>query len=168
MESTLRKIGDPLFFVFMIGAIIPIFIFESEFNEPYNLAFKYLSLPILILTFLLSKLLLPKWRSEVGPFKANGFTLLSALLFILLSGGYVIAFNALIGKQTPIMIEGSVTNKSKTIGSKSTSYQISINDKNSGKEIKVESTEKEYKNTEVGDTYSKKWVVGSLGLIYKI
>jgi len=168
MERFLGKIGEPLFFLVMAGAMVPIFLFETEVNEPFKLAFTYLSLPILIVSFALSKLLLPVWHDKVGPLKANGFTLLVALLLILFSGCYVIAANALVGKQTPIKLEGKITNKTETKGSRrGGGFQLTIHDFKSINEITVVTTEKEYNNTNIGDSYSKNWVVGSLGLIYK-
>ena len=165
LESIVTRFGEKLFLAFMLIAIIPIYIFEVAFNEPYIFAFKYLTIPIFIVVYYIFWFKMPLWRSRNSILKGVFFSFLFASLAVLMSGGYVIGFNAWAGSQESIEISGAVTNLGISKGKNSTSYVVTLNDQ--GLERKLEVNYTVYADLKIGEVYTDHWHKGSLGLIYR-
>ncbi|MEP2652382.1 MAG: hypothetical protein ABJH06_10355 [Paraglaciecola sp.] len=167
MERIVRKYGDNLFFVYMIVGIIPVLIYETEFNTPFHLAFKYLSIPILSVCLYVYFFKIPNWKRNTGKIKGLCWTLMIAAMLILLSGGYILGVNSLIGTQTPTEVNGEIVKLEKNTSSKGgTSYIVSIKD-NSNKLTKLLVSKDDFIGLKKGQLYQDTWFTGSLGLLYK-
>jgi hypothetical protein len=168
VERIIQKHGENFFFAYIIIAVVPLFIYEIEVDAPFIFAFNNLSVPILALAFYIYLAMMPEWRQKAGKVKGIGFTLMFAGLFIIMSGGYVILFNALVGTQQEQKIEGKVVKLDTSSSSESkTSYHVSVKNGITGRVIELTIPESTYSHLEVGHLYSQMWKVGSLGLLYK-
>jgi len=168
MEQFLKKYGSNIFFGYIIIGIIPIFVFVTEFNTPFYYSFKYLSLPILTLTFYVYLMKMPTYRRANGDVKGILLTMLYTVMFILFCSGYIIGFNAIFGKQTDYKIEGTIVSLSSISGGKGgAKYHVSIKNSMSDNVIKLDVSKHEYDKLNIGQVYSAYWKVGSLGIIYK-
>jgi len=167
LEEVIRRHGENLFLIFTLGALAPLFFYETEFNKPFIFSFKYLSAPVLGVFFYISLTKMPAWNQEIGRVKALAWTFLCAAIFVLLSGGYVIAINALFGPQKNLIIEGVVSDLTVTRGSRGKSYHIAVEDSETHEIKKLVTTKREIELFRVGDHYAVTWKVGSLGILYK-
>ena len=168
IEKFLRKYGDGLFLGFMILGAVPLFLYEIEFNVPFYFAFKYLTVPIAALCFSVAYFMLPAWKEKQGKAKSFFITVLAAALFVLMSGGYVIGINAILGSQTAVTISGIVTELHTHTGSRSrTTYSAAVKRHGSGEPVTLGISEKEYRTLEIGSEYAQQWMKGSLGFLYR-
>ena len=151
----------------MIVGMIPVLTYETEFNTSFHLAFKYLSLPIILICLYVYFTKMPSWKRDVGKIKGLFWTLMVAASLILLSGGYVLGANALIGTQNTVEVKGEIAKLEKTISSKGgTSYIVSIKD-NSNNLTKLRVSKEDFIGLKEGQLYQDYWFIGSLGLLYK-
>ena len=168
LEFYLKKYGDWLFIIFAVVAIVPNYLYDTVLNAPYIWAFKYLSIPITVITFYIYFNKLPKFRREAGKFKGVAWTSLVAALLILMSGGYVLAFNAQIGSQEAVQLSGKVveldTYKSTKGGM---SYYVYVSFPNSEEPTKFDVSKSHFNTFEVGAEFQEVWFLGSLDILYR-
>lgn len=167
VEPFLDKHGIKLFWAVMITGVIPIFFYDTEFNEPYYVAFQYASLPVLAISYFIGFYFMPGWKSRSGTGIKILVPFLSAAFVILFMGGHLMAINALIGNQKEVMIGGKIVDMSISRGRSLVTYKAKVKVNNTDKIKKLEITGNEYKSYKVGDTYQKTWLRGSLGFIYR-
>lgn len=165
-EKIVIKQGDNIFLAYMLLALAPIFMFQIEFNKPFLLGFKYLSLPTAIIVFSVYWFAIPNWKRENSLFKGLLMSTITTLLVVLMSGAYLIGINAWIGPQEPYEISGNITHLEVSKGTKSTSYHVTID--NDGVSKKLDVSFDLYSSLKVGEYYKDIWQKGSLGLIYKV
>ncbi len=168
MEFYLKKYGDWVFVVFAVVAVVPNYLYDTVLNAPYIWAFKYLTLPILFITFYVYFNKLPEYRRQAGIFKGFVWALMVAALLILLSGGYVLAFNAQVGSQEAVQLSGKVvaldTYKSTKGGM---SYYVYVSFPDSEEPTKFDVSKSHFNTFEVGSEFQELWFKGSLGILYR-
>lgn len=165
IERILTKYSEFLLLLFLVSAGVPMFMFETEFNEPFIISIKYLTAPLIIIIFFVSYFLMPNWQREAGRAKAFALTFMASILFPLFSMGHVIGVNAWLGHQSKVNISGFIVDREKSSGSKTTSYYLTITNDDLEKKLSVSS--ETYAKYIGSDFYSEDWRRGSLGLIYK-
>lgn len=167
IEPFLDKHGIKLFWAVMITGVVPIFFYDTEFNEPYYVAFKYASLPVLASSYFIALNFMPDWKKKSSVEIKIFIPFLSAAFIILFMGGPLMAINALIGAQEEVMIGGKIIDISISKGRSLVTYKAKVMDAHTNKIRKLEITIDEYKSYTVGDTYQQTWLKGSLGFIYR-
>lgn len=167
LEKLLRRYGDKLLQSYFVGALVPLFLYETEFNEPFDMAFEHLTIPIVLVSFAVFWFGVPEWKEEVGILKGSLYTLLAAGLITLMSGAYIIGINAWVGEQTEVRIQGEVTSKWVSHGRRSETHHITVRDPETGESTQLNVSESVYSRVEEGERYERTWHVGSLGLLYR-
>lgn len=151
----------------MITGVVPIFFYDTEFNEPYYVAFKYVSLPVLASSYFIALSFMPDWKKKSGVEIRILIPFLPAAFVILFLGGQLMAINALIGAQEEVMIGGKIVDMSINRGRSLVTYKVKVMDAHTTRIRKLEISIDEYKSYKVGDTYQQTWLKGSLGFIYR-
>ena len=156
------------FFAYGFGAMYSMFSIATEFNLPFTLAFKYLTIPLLITSFIfvfkMSNLFfknreIRKWKQILLSFVLCG-------IMTLLSGPYISLANALLQPQEKIIIEGHITDKFLT-GKHQESAVVVLDKNNSlGEPYKFYASKNLYKQIKIGDDYRKELTRGGLGFVY--
>ena len=168
LEYFLKKHGDKSFGLFMVISIVPLMMYETVLNSSFVWAFKYLSVPIVIICFYVYFKRIPNLRRESGELKGITLTTVVAAMLLLMSGGFVLGFNNFIGPQSDFQLSGSVVKLDTYESTKAgTSYYVFIKTIDTGKTLKLDVSKKNYTALKVGDFYSEPWKKGSLGLLYK-
>ena len=162
MEKFIDKYGEKLFWALMLTGIAPLFFYDTEFNVPYILAFKYASIPVLIISYVISIHYMPNWSLKTGPVMKLIMPLLVSGLVVLFMGGHVIAVNALVGTQYERHITGEIIDMN-TSGGRTTTHTATVVDINTQEQKTLEISTREFKTYRIGDTYQKLWYEGSLG-----
>ncbi len=158
-----------LLFAYMLGALYPILRIKTEFNVPYNLAFKYLTIPLVIASFIFV-FKNPRLFIEQGEIKTWKLTLFSFMfggLITLFSGPYIALINAVTPAQENVAIDGQVTDKFLT-GKYHDSPVVVLDVKDSFSEpYKFEINRRIYDNIRIGEKYKTVMRRGGLGFVYK-
>jgi len=155
----------PLSFGYMAISFWPILIIRSEFNAPFLIALKYLSVPILAgclwfgLRYKDEFIAICKTKPEYW----FGLVFLP-LLAVLFSGGLVLQANALIPPQKVFWLDGIVARKMVTGGNRSKSYVVYVNTQDERKKITV--SRSAYEALQVGAYFNQKRRVGPFGFSY--
>ena len=157
-----------LFIAYALGALYIIFSINTEVNLPYYLAFKYLTIPWLILStiivFIKPKLFMKP--DEIKKWKQILLSLLLTGLMTLFSGPYVSMANALLPPQEKILIEGHIVSKCLT-GKYHNIPEVVLDELNSrGEPYRFEIKRNDFENLRIGDQYSKVFTRGGLGFVY--
>ncbi len=164
MAAFLKRFGTYFFFVYVFLSVYGMFWIKTEFNVPFHLAFKYLSLPIFACCYLVAFLFMPNWRrgrSKTALLIAPGIV---GGLLLVFSAGYVIYANMIFGEQKTVIIRGTISGKS-TTGSRFTEYVLGIRQQN-GEILRLSIPKKEFERVGIGDEYSREMTRGGLGLLY--
>jgi Ca2+/Na+ antiporter len=168
MESFVTKYGSWIFILYIIVGVIPIVKYDTIFNEPFFFAFNYLSIPVFLIAFFFYFKSFPKYRKLAGDVKGGLWLLMLCGLFILMSAGYVMYVNTLIGYQQDTKVEGKIVKLNIDTGGKGgPSYFVHIDNVPTGKELKIKVSKQYFSKLEKGQYYSKVWKKGSLGILYK-
>ena len=167
LEKIIIKYGESIFLVLIFIALVPLLKIRTEFNVPYYFAFKNLGTPIVATVFIGFFFFIPEWRRENSFFK--GFLMATAIaaVTVLLSGAYVIGYNAWVGEQKPLKITG-IVKKLYISGGKRDAYMGIIEESITKEEIKIELNYPQYHELKVGQKFSDDWMVGSLGMKFKV
>jgi hypothetical protein len=166
LERVLLKHGTALFMTFMLAAVVPLLAYQTEFNAPFDLAFKTLTVPIVALCFYVYRFHMPQFRAESSTLKGVMLTALFAALIVLMSGSYVLLANAWGPGQREILLEGRITELYVHRGRHTTSYLVTLVVAD-GSSTQVEVQEDEFARLRVGGRYSQPWTVGALGILYR-
>ncbi|SLM29342.1 membrane hypothetical protein [Desulfamplus magnetovallimortis] len=148
-----------LSFLFMIKR--PYFV---QFNGEFYFAFKYLSLPIALISIWLSY----KACKLIFPSRLYFFVLLSVgLTFMLLlaTSLYVAPVNYYIGDHEEIALKGKIVRK-KIVGGRSKSRVVEVSSDQIPENLKFMVKERYYNSVNVGDVFKKKIKKGFLGIYY--
>lgn len=158
------------FFAYMGGALYSILSITTEFNQPFILGFKYLSLPM----FILSAFIVFKWPHAFirrgGPLKTWKLALFSLLfggLLTLFSGPYLSLANAVMPPQEKVIVQGRVTGKFKT-GKYQRSRVVTLDTENDfGRPYKFYVSHNYFDRVRIGDIYKTTVNKGGLGFVYR-
>ena len=168
VEYFLKKHGDKSFGLFMVISVIPLLMYETVLNASFVWAFKYLTIPIVFISFYVYLKKIPNLRKEAGELKGITLTTITALMLMLMSGGFVLGFNNFIGSQSDFYLKGQVVKLDTYHSTKAgTSYYVYIKTEDTNEELKLDVSKTNHSNLVVGDFYSEPWKKGSLGLLYK-
>ena len=165
MERYIFKYGDKLFWALVVSGIAPVFFYRTEFNAPHILAFKYTTIPVLMVIHA-CVLLHAEMEANNRPHNELVMPPLISGLVVLFMGGHLTAINALIGAQYERTIVGEIIDMN-TSGGRSTTYTATVINSNTLETKKLELTTREFKTYRIGDIYEKKWYEGSLGFLYQ-
>ncbi len=164
MNKKKSKYGwkDFLSLIYMVVPFLTTMWIQDEVNKPFIISFKYLSLPVIVLTYIYFNKFTEDWDSKDWLVqKTKPFVV--ALPIIYLSFGWVNIFNAFIPPQQKFIVSGHVVKK---VNSRTTRTVTIINKK--GDRIRVRVTRDEFRNTSVGEDFVKEMKKGSLGLLFKV
>ena len=147
--------------IFVLGMFAPAF-FDVDALAPSVMAVKFLGIPIfgLCLYAFLGKGRGPK-EIGVGIF----FALICSLFLLMEASGYLFIFNVIGPGQSETLVEGKIVRLRDT-GAKIRRHEVTIVDA-AGKRIELDVDYPEYRTLAVGQTYSARWKVGTLGIKYK-
>ena len=145
---------------------------QSESNEPFHFALKYMSGPIFLVALIIG--IKSQWEGTLIFTQRNGkkvgrigtWFLLVIITGVgtVLSTGWVLTANAIIPPQENVLIEGTVSNKRISRG-RSTSYHVIVSTVSRTYDFNVTSTD--YNAETVGRPYHHYWIRGGLGLLYR-
>lgn len=167
VEKLLRKHGTKLFLGYMVGAVVSLVVYETEFDQAFLLAFEFPTVPIFVAASALFWFGLPGWKEEVDILKGGLLTLLAAALITRWSGAYLVGLNAWGGRQTEVRVQGEVTRKWISHGRRGRveSHHVTVRDPGTGEITRLRVDESVYERYEEGQRYDERWRIGSLGLI---
>ena len=139
-----------------------------ENHKALTIAFKWFAAPSIILGVIYSYYSVFKRGAEQAQWKKVlgliALSIIFTLMFLRSSQGYLILWNAHFGKQDQITLKGTVSRldypkKKKMLNS----YAIYIEVDITGERINLDVPTNDYK---VGESFEKKMIKGSLGIIY--
>lgn len=161
--------------LFFIGWMIPKFTYSIEHKSHIHLSMLYLTVPFLIIGFILYFKFLTEYRKKTSRSKGIISTIVTALLIALMSSNYLVLINSNLGSQNKVIVEGEIIHRkdnslkvsaiSKTLSL--TDYIIAIKDLNSQRILQLEISKEEFAKVESKTIYKDEWYVGSLNLLYK-
>jgi len=155
--------GDKAFLIFIFIGLIPFYCFTMEYSLAFYFALKYLSIPILIITLFIFTVS----SSKNHKLKVVIVYLARGLIAIVVSSGYIVAFNALIGSSKEILVEGNITNIETHIGSRGhRDYFVHLSGVSADTPDRLQVDREEYESLKNQKLYSKIWKKGSLGFLY--
>lgn len=168
MRISRGNIWEIGFLVFMGLGIAPLLYYETIQNQAHYWAFKNLTFPTFIVGLIVSLYKIKNIKETVEKLKVFAFMVLFCSIVLLMSAGYVMWVNALIGQQEEYPIEGEVLKLDTYTNTKNvTSYTVSIKGPSSGETIKLDVSKSHYETLQVGSHFKETWKIGSLGLVYK-
>ena len=149
----------------MIGTgLVPLFLYETEFNAPHVFVFRYLAIPVLVAAYILLYVWRRRWRA---------LTLLDllmpgmlGLMVVLWLGSVVLWPNALLGAQRPEAITGPVIDRFKP-GAKSKAYVLAIARPERHDTIRLKVPKETFDTAALGSEFRTEMTRGSLGLLYR-
>lgn len=163
------KTAGLLFWLLTGGALLGLFGFVSEEgNLPWEIAGERV-MPFALLIW--SSWLLWRWRTRYFPGGRVGDTVLSVLflgLFWLMSGAWVLGWNALIGEQREVLVVGPVTEKRKWQDKRGEQRALTLTDITSYRQVEVHTDPATYERLRVGDPVGFEFIRGSLGIYYQV
>lgn len=163
------KAAGTLFWLLTGGALLALYGFVSEEgNLPWEIAWQRL-MPFALLTW--SGWLLWRWRTRYYPGGRVGETVLSVLLvgfFWLMSGAWVLGWNALIGEQRQVLVVGPVTEKRTWQDKRGEQRVLTLTDITSYRQVEVNTDPATYERVRVGDPVGFEFIRGSLGIYYQV
>jgi hypothetical protein len=172
LENYLKKYGNISFLIYGFIGVIPIFMYETISNESFFLAFKYLSIPFLLIALYTYVFKLPLYRRKIGGIIGESISFLGVLvvtsMLLLFSGGYVMGLNVIVGEQKQFELIGKVVELDTykdTNGGRS--YYAYIKREGIFESTKLDVTHTHFIRLKVGDIFSETWLKGSFGLLYK-
>ena len=164
-----RKAAGLLFWLLSGGALLGLFGFVSEQgNLPWEIAWQRV-MPFALLIW--SGWLLWRWRTRYYPGGRVGDTVLSVLfvgLFWLMSGAWVLGWNALIGEQREVLVVGPVTEKRTWQDKRGEQRALTLTDITSYRQVEVHTDPATYERVRVGDPVGFEFIRGSLGIYYRV
>jgi hypothetical protein len=135
--------------------------FDVDAVAPMKMGFKFLGIPIF-------GLCLYPFLGKAGPadsIVAMVFALVCSLFLIMVASGYLFIFNVIGPWQHEMLVEGKIVRLRDT-GTKIRRHEVTLVD-GTGKRIELDVSYTEYNRLAVGQTYSVRWRVGTLGIMYK-
>lgn len=166
LEEFFEKRGDVLFGGYALLGGVAFCAFRTLDNANLAFAFKYLSAPILLLGYYVYFFKMSKFRAKEGPIKGPLLTLCCSLLLITVSAGYVSVANAFGPGQRNITIQGRITELKTLQHRRGKTHNVVLEGK-SGKSMTLKVPLAEYNTLAVGQQYSARWKIGSLGMLYR-
>ncbi|WP_289031210.1 hypothetical protein [uncultured Paraglaciecola sp.] len=168
MEYYLKKYGDWAFLVYILVGVAPTFMYDTILNESYVWAFKYLSFPIGALCFYVYLCKVPEYLRKAGRVKGFLWASIITTMLILISGGYVMGLNAMVGEQQQVQLIGEIVELDTYESTKNgMSYYVYIQTTHANEPTKLDVSRKHFESLKVGDCFSEPWSKGSFGLMYK-
>lgn len=166
LDKFLQKRGETLLVIYILLGGVLLCIFRTLHSANFAFAFKYLSAPILVLSFYIYFFKMKKVRAKEGPITGPLLTLFFTFILIAVSAGYVSAVNAFGPGQRDIIFHGKVTELKTMEHRRGMSYHVVLTNER-GRSIELPLTRAEYETLAVGQRYATRWRLGSLGMLYK-
>jgi hypothetical protein len=153
------------FFSYSFIGLFFVLVFNGEYNEPFYFAFKYLSIPFIIICYAVLSF---EFRAKKVTFSGVLYTLFCFCVLTIFGSGYLAFFNNKVGAQEACAIEGKVIKSETSKHKHGVSYYLTILEIHSKKEMKFEvQNYNQLTKYPIGSNYSKTWYKGSLGLLYR-
>ena len=165
LKSIKELFENKYFLMYLIIGILPLFLINTEHDVPILYAFKYLSLPVIIISYCYTYTL-KEWRDSVSRVAMIIMPLSAALLITFFSIGYISVVNMI--SHTKVEYSGKIVLKQKIRGRYSTTYHITIFDNSLHEKKEFDISSDEYSHLKEGDVYRSQWNVGLLGIPYKL
>jgi hypothetical protein len=171
-----KKIIPAVFLiVFIVCFFIPKFSYEIEHQTHLVMAICYLSVPFLIIGFVLYFRVFTDYRKKTGPAKGILTVIVTAVVLTLMTSNYLLLINAKTGRQTTVLIEGNIIemkDKSLKLSRMAnlfqlTDYLLIIEEKHTRQIRELEISRKQFKALKDQNYYSEQWLLGSLNLLYR-
>jgi hypothetical protein len=147
----------------VLGMFAPVF-YDMDAIAPMMLAAKFLGIPIAAFLLYLSLFKGPP-DSAGNRIVLCFLALLATLFLVVVSSGYIVLANAWGPWQRETLVQGRIVSLRDT-GYKVRRHEVAIVDA-SGRRIYLDVDWAEYHQLSVGDTYSQRWKIGTLGILYK-
>ena len=160
MHEFFETHGNRLFYGYVILAAIFIAWIDTEFNAPYSMAFRYLTLPVTLIVYLITFLGMKSWVEENSRLMVIAWPAIVSLSILLLSGPYLAFANTLIGEQKPVHIEATIID----LHRHGDTYSAEM--LNESDTLRLHITKKEYNELKAGDSYTREMHEGGLGFMY--
>jgi hypothetical protein len=165
IEIFINQYGLTILLVYIGLTIIPLLLINTEHDAQFIFAFKYLFIPILIISYLFIGIL-EEWRSNASMYSLIFLPLITALIITVFSCGYISAIN-IIGYKY-VAFNGKVIKKDILHGTDHTTYRLEIYELKSKIKKQLDVSIEEYHNYNQGDLYTGKWKLGLLGIPFKM
>ncbi len=163
--ATNKKKRNWISFFLVLYALISfstLFWIQDEVNKPFILAFKYLSLPVVCISYGLYFFHFTDGESE-NLFVRIFRPLLVAFIIVFMSFGYINIVNAFIPPSQKVIVEGKIVDIKNHRSTRTITVLTEV-----GNRIRVRVTKEEYRNASWEKPFRKEMKRGCLGLLYKI
>jgi hypothetical protein len=155
------------FFSYAIIGLILISFYDFEYNEPFKLAAKWMSLPFAAICFYVLKF---EYKEKKIPIGGIFYGVFCFCVLVGYSGGYLALINSNFGIQEKVVLSGKVTDKRFTEGggryNTGPKYYVKLTLED-GSLFEFEVSNYEFNNYDIGQTYNDQWRSGLLGLLYR-
>lgn len=166
MLKTIKEFFENKYFLlYLIFGIIPLFFINTEHDIPILYAFKFLLIPIIVISYYYTYTRI-NWRDSLSRTTFIIMPLLAALIITFFSIGYIAAINTI--HHTMIEYNGKILLKQKIRGRYSTTYHVIIFDSSLNDQKEFDISSEEYSHLKEGDLYRSEWKIGLLGIPYKM
>ncbi len=139
---------------------------DAELNGLHSFILRYLTLPVLVLSYAIPWIGMAGWRRTVSRAKAIFAPGLIAVVVLFTCGGVVNYANALLGTGQPIVFSGPITKLTSTSGRSGRGCYLVITETATGRTREFRITRQEYANLKVGYAYARRMHQGGLGYAY--
>ena len=155
----------------MLVGVVLLMAIETPRNEAFSESMKWMFVPITLLCMAFTLKYIERIRIQTGwkAFRIWFFTFLMVGILTFFSWPYVLLFNVLTvnSPATPVEIGGRVEHKFESGTNKSRSFVLVTRSERLGRTISLKVPKAKYQITEIGDSYSECFFVGSLGFFFR-
>jgi hypothetical protein len=141
---------------------VPMFQYETEFNEPYLFALRHLAIPVLLAVYIIPFV----WRRWLPGFKFLAVPAILGLMFLLWVSQLLLWPNALLGAQRSETVDGQVIRRF-VAGAKSRSYVVAIERLEQHDTVRLRVPKQTFDAVTLGSRVRTDMTRGSLGLLYR-
>lgn len=158
--------GEEFYFIMLFAvALVPLplwpFVRYAAWDGVFWYTFEHATVPIFLAVALGSRLFMPRFWATSDWF-VRGFTFVSATAMLtFLAQAHVAAINQWYGESESVVIAGIVLD---TFDNDEGAFGIRVD--TTGGTIELRVARREYERIDVGDAYSRRYMRGSLGLLY--
>jgi hypothetical protein len=141
---------------------VPMFQYETEFNEPFLFVFRHFAIPVLLAFYIIPFV----WRRWLPGFKLLVVPAILGLMFLLWVSPFFLWPNALLGAQRSETIEGQVVGRF-VAGAKSRNYVIAIEREEQHDTVRLSVPKATFDTVLLGNDFRREMTRGSFGLLYR-
>jgi hypothetical protein len=141
---------------------VPMFQYETEFNEPYLFVLRHFAIPVVLAVYIIPFV----WRRWLPGFKLLLVPALLGSMFLLWVSPLFLWPNALLGAQRSEMIAGQVIRRF-VVASRSRAHVVAIERREQRDTVRLIVPKETFDTLLLGSDFRTEMTRGSLGLLYR-